>query len=424
MDPADPRVLADPRTNLLGLAVATMPTADALRDRFANRFLIELPDAPTAMQSLAEALNRRRREEELEAEVRRTLEETVRARLNDEIRPLLEREIRDALNREGPDQLEAMVEIQLEAAIAERMEAEIAERLADEVVARLEQEFGEMEGVSPQRPRARMLSMIVADVMVSAVHRDPSLVGVDGQRPAHLDELTNLARALLAVARPDEDIHGTDLSNLVQALRAAASAPSARSAWPRFVANGGSDAMDLTQAENSLPYCSASSGTSATGQPANEIMTSFESNLAVSSFAKYVDPRNWPICSMYFREVQPADAFAALPQDKWVAPFREVVDLLPIWTLVTPLEFSYARNDDTEISVYYRLVVPTDWITVDEGYVRARTNPHKPPGTTSTLVETKKVIRFVDPWLQSLTCLPCFTFWGELAKDMALRCCD
>jgi hypothetical protein len=419
MDRADQGVVEDPRTNLLGLAVATMPNADVLRERFTGRFLIELPgDALTAMQHLAEAVDRRRQwEEELEAAVRPELEAEIRARLDAGERERLEAGIQELVRERDQDRFEAMVARRLDTALAELLGREMAERLTPAVVARLEQEFG-------VRPGTRMLSVIVADALVSAAHRNPSAVGLAGLAPDDdVGPLTNLARALVNSRRIEADAldTGSRVDLLINGLRAAASAPSASRAWRRFVANGGSRAMGLSQAEESLPYCSASSGASAAGEPATEIFTSFESDLDVGSFASYVDPRHWPTCSMYFREIRPADNYAAFPTDKWVAPFWEIVDLLPIWTLVTPLEFSYLRND-TEISVYYHLVVPTDWITVDEGFVRVRANPQKRPGARPTILESKKVIRFVDPWLQDLTCLPCLTFWGELAKDMALRC--
>jgi hypothetical protein len=311
---------------------------------------------------------------------------------------------------------------------------------------------------------AGMPRVLVWRALVRAAVRDPTEIGVEGDGRAGT-ELHALADVLASVppvpdgevrAVPDGEVRaGGDLAGpdveppppsadvLVGALRSVATnarpdlvPPGGGPSPPGPPPGGGPSPLDAAwedfvkqpqlqdyfiRAEKIPVRCSESS-VSVAGKDVTAIKTRFETNVEFDAFKEYPDPRSWPRCCIYFTGMTPLGDDPA--SDSWSAMFCEEVEFIEGRRMHTPLEFLY--NVDSSLNVgdlwcTYNLVAPTDWVDVDQGYVRV-TKAIDAYGSDSTVITTFKAIRFVDPVFQDWTTLACDTFWGELSVDMAMHC--
>jgi hypothetical protein len=214
---------------------------------------------------------------------------------------------------------------------------------------------------------------------------------------------------------------GKSLVDVLQEISNGPDLPSAddlKSAWETLA-----NALGLGPNEVNRPFCECSETIREAGYDAQAVVVDFRTPVPLAKMKAYTDPRIWPTCSTFFRamELQGKLDYQAGSATDWNATFEEIIDVVPGLTLINPLAFRY-RETSTAARSDYKLVVPTEHILVDEGFIDVRedtTSGSFPPGSAVTVV---KVIRFVDPAVQMWPSFACDLFWGELSLDMAMQC--
>jgi hypothetical protein len=159
------------------------------------------------------------------------------------------------------------------------------------------------------------------------------------------------------------------------------------------------------------------------------IEAQFWSNEPPMAFARYVNPRNWPRCSVAWREMTDLTGTSAESGD-YDCVFREVVKINDR-VLRVPLEVGYRERPDgsrvwARFNIDHNLYeawnrdpdserVPVD---VDTGTVSAE---RRPGGPAQTLVRATKYLHMVDDD-GMVPELACDAGWPDLMIAMAERC--
>jgi hypothetical protein len=152
------------------------------------------------------------------------------------------------------------------------------------------------------------------------------------------------------------------------------------------------------------------------------IVAEFWSDQPPAAFSTYIDPLNWPTCSVFWRAMTVLGT--KTPTDTgYDCDVRETVAILSE-TLVVPLQVAFRTRPDrsrvwTRFNIarpYYDPSVPVD---VDTGTVSAESMTG---GPARTLVRATKYLHWSDPTRPDFTMLACDFGWCELMVEMAYGC--
>jgi hypothetical protein len=239
-----------------------------------------------------------------------------------------------------------------------------------------------------------------------------------GAQPAQSDVLAESAMP----AQPDLEVMVHAGEGLVTVLQDISGGPDIQSAldleaaWQKLAV-----ALQFSQKETQRPFCDCSQTLIEEGYDAQGVVVDFRTGVPVAAMKRYADPNNWPNCSTFFRAMDQQGARQPKGGPNWDATFEEIIDVVPGLTLFNPLRFEYRETPDGSfVRSDYKLVVPTEHILVDEGFIEVREDTTtSPAGSAVTVV---KVIRFVDPEIQTWPSFACDLFWGDLSLDMAMQC--
>jgi hypothetical protein len=158
------------------------------------------------------------------------------------------------------------------------------------------------------------------------------------------------------------------------------------------------------------------------------IVGEFWSNQPPSAFVDYVDPRRWPDCSSFWREMRQHSLILA-PNGNYDGVFAEVVDTGDA-TLEVPIEVGFRMRDDlSRVWVRFNLHrktylkrMGTDSrvkVDVDTGTVSAESMPG---GPAPTRVRATKYLHAAVPEAVPFPELLCDLGWPEMMVAMAFRC--
>lgn len=152
---------------------------------------------------------------------------------------------------------------------------------------------------------------------------------------------------------------------------------------------------------------------------AQQITLTFHTSRTVAEMAPYADPRRWPTCSSFWKGMTPVSMTGTATD--WVAPFDEVVELIPLCPMTTPLMFSYHAPSADEVVTSYYLLCETDFLDVDQGSITIGIDPNGPKDMPTKVVAVK-TIHWLAKSLQGMPDLLCHTIWSELGLNMAVQC--
>jgi hypothetical protein len=158
------------------------------------------------------------------------------------------------------------------------------------------------------------------------------------------------------------------------------------------------------------------------------IVGEFWTNQLPSAFVDYVDPRRWPDCSSFWRDMRELSITMA-PNGNYDGVFEEVIDVGEA-TLEVPLEVGFRMRDDvSRVWVRFNLdpveykrrkeagdPVPVD---IDTGTVSAESVPG---GPAPTRVRATKYLHAADRAAVPFPELLCDLGWPEMMVDMAFHC--
>jgi hypothetical protein len=154
------------------------------------------------------------------------------------------------------------------------------------------------------------------------------------------------------------------------------------------------------------------------------IIAQFWSNLPPAAFRTYVDPRNWPQCSPFWRAMQPLGPIVQTA-DGYDGDFAETVNIITE-TLTVPLHIGFRVLPDQSrvwtrfnISRAFYDQFPDIEVDVDTGTVSAESVPG---GPAPTRVRATKYLHWRDPDRSDLTGLSCDLGWSDLMMEMADGC--
>jgi len=154
------------------------------------------------------------------------------------------------------------------------------------------------------------------------------------------------------------------------------------------------------------------------------IIAQFWSNLPPAAFRTYVDPRNWPQCSPFWRAMQPLRPIVQTA-DGYDGDFAETVNIITE-TLTVPLHIGFRVLPDQSrvwtrfnISRAFYDQFPDIEVDVDTGTVSAESVPD---GPAPTRVRATKYLHWRDPDRSDLTGLSCDLGWSDLMMEMADGC--
>jgi hypothetical protein len=158
------------------------------------------------------------------------------------------------------------------------------------------------------------------------------------------------------------------------------------------------------------------------------IVGEFWSNQPPSAFVDYVDPRRWPECSSFWREMR-QHSLTLAPNGNYDGVFEEVVDVGDE-VLEVPLEVGFRmRRDMSRVWVRFNLHrktyldrMGTDSavkVDVDTGTVSAESMPG---GPAPTCVRATKYLHAADPKAVPFPELLCDLGWPEMMVAMAFHC--
>ena len=158
--------------------------------------------------------------------------------------------------------------------------------------------------------------------------------------------------------------------------------------------------------------------------PSRLIIAQFWSNLPPAAFRTYVDPRNWPHCSPFWRAMQPLGPIVQTA-DGYDGDFAETVNIITE-TLTVPLQIGFRVLPDQSrvwtrfnISRAFYDQFPDTEVNVDTGTVSAELVPG---GPAPTRVRATKYLHWRDPDRSDLTGLSCDLGWSDLMMEMADGC--
>jgi hypothetical protein len=152
------------------------------------------------------------------------------------------------------------------------------------------------------------------------------------------------------------------------------------------------------------------------------IVAQFWSDRPPADFVTYVDPRNWPNCSPFWKEVRGL-APVAQTTDGYDLDFAETVNIVTE-TLTVPLRVGFRLLPDlsrvwTRFNISRAFYDPTTKVDVDTGIVAAESIPG---GPAPTRVRATKYLHWRYPVQPDLTALACDFGWCELMEEMAYGC--
>jgi hypothetical protein len=202
--------------------------------------------------------------------------------------------------------------------------------------------------------------------------------------------------------------------------------------WERWVGTT-SDIFHFTTPEKTFQACNDSQSV-IKGTPGRRhvqsrlIVAEFWSDLPPSAFAVYVDPRNWPTCSVFWEAMRELQALQSKedPPRGYDCDFEETVKIFGE-VLKVPLQVAFRQRPDqsrvwTRFNIarrYHTSSVPVD---VDTGTVSAESMP--PGGPAPTRVQATKYLHWSDPNRPDFTHLACDFGWCELMAEMANACLE
>lgn len=253
------------------------------------------------------------------------------------------------------------------------------------------------------------------------------LASRQGDLQAYGPELDKLLGGLARGAGvPQEDVAGA-VATTRRALGSVSRlkrAGSTRRPWPVFAAQA-AGALRLTKAETEKPLCNDAEVVLKGAREAAGVTVAFHTDATPGDLRHFCDPMGWHKRSAFQHEMKPWDGPGAVDirrQNGWRRDLYETVELSPAKTLVTPLRFTYALQDEADprwVHLDYVLLAETEDIAVDEGSLDVRlvtSGKHK----GRTRVTAKKAILFTDPMLQDWTTVACDTFWTDTVIAAAL----
>ena len=152
------------------------------------------------------------------------------------------------------------------------------------------------------------------------------------------------------------------------------------------------------------------------------IIAEFWSDLPPAAFRQFVEPKNWPQCSPFWRSVVGRQAVVPVV-DGYDWDFDETVDIITEM-LTVPLRIGFRVRPDqsrvwTRFNISRDFYLPTTEVDVDTGTVSAESVPG---GPAPTLVRATKYLHWRDPHHPDLTALLCDLGWCELLEEMAYGC--
>ncbi len=219
---------------------------------------------------------------------------------------------------------------------------------------------------------------------------------------------------------------GSAEAELVDALTVTAD-PSTQTlpTWEAF-ASAAAGPLAFSDEEINLPTCDDDDESSFKGVPATRIVTWFTTPRDATDFARWTDPRTWPIdCSIFFEDMVTTDT--TIPPigspTTWTARFTEYVRLTPTKLLETPLDFTRVYLSDEHFALYFEMPpnVTTRDLLVDAGSILVDSDDLNPPAE-QTMCQAEKFVKWADPAAASWPSLSCDLFWTELTILAALGC--
>jgi hypothetical protein len=154
------------------------------------------------------------------------------------------------------------------------------------------------------------------------------------------------------------------------------------------------------------------------------IIAEFWSDLPPAAFRTYVDPRNWPRCSPFWRSMEPLRPVVQTA-DGYDGDFAETVNIFSE-TLTVPLQIGFRVLPDQSrvwtrfnISRKFYNQFPDTEVDVDTGTVAAESVPG---GPAKTRVRATKYLHWRDSSRLDLTDLACDFGWADLMEEMADGC--
>jgi hypothetical protein len=153
------------------------------------------------------------------------------------------------------------------------------------------------------------------------------------------------------------------------------------------------------------------------------IIAQFWSDRPPADFVTFVDPRNWPNCSPFWREVRGLRPVVQLA-DGYDLDFAETVNIVTE-TVTVPLSIGFRILPDlsrvwTRFNISRDFYDPTTPVDVDTGIVSAESISG---GPAPTRVLATKYLHWRDPGRRpDLTALACDFGWCELMEEMAYGC--
>ena len=154
------------------------------------------------------------------------------------------------------------------------------------------------------------------------------------------------------------------------------------------------------------------------------IIAEFWSDLPPAAFRTYVDARNWPRCSPFWRSMDPLGPVVRTA-DGYDGDFAETVNIISE-TLTVPLQIGFRVLPDQSrvwtrfnISRKFYDQFPDTQVDVDTGTVSAELVPG---GPAPTRVRATKYLHWRESSRPDLTDLACDFGWADLMEEMADGC--
>ena len=243
------------------------------------------------------------------------------------------------------------------------------------------------------------------------------------------DQARDVLASTLEQGLPDDTRQSlADLAKRRQDEAAASDEPRLQSRHSQWM-QGTNDIFRFTTHEQTFEACNdeqEADKATPDGQlvPSRLIIAQFWSNLPPAAFRTYVDPRNWPQCSPFWRAMQPLGPIVQTANG-YDGDFAETVNIITE-TLTVPLHIGFRVLPDqsrvwTRFNIsraFYNQFHDTE-VDVDTGTVSAESVPG---GPAPTRVRATKYLHWRDPNRLDLTDLSCDLGWSDLMMEMADGC--
>jgi hypothetical protein len=287
-------------------------------------------------------------------------------------------------------------------------------------------------------PKAQALADLEAATNIPRLVKHRRLIdGLRRSTPRDRARLQGPTRAVLA-STLEQDLSDDRRQRLAdratRQLAEAAAAPGEQRLQPQHSqqwVRGADDIFRFSTHERTFEACNDEQQVpkpTPDGQVVNSrlIIAQFWSNLPPAAFRTYVDPRNWPRCSPFWRSMEPLRPVVRTA-DGYDGDFAETVNILSE-TLTVPLHVGFRVLPDQSrvwtrfnISREFYDQFPDTAVNVDTGTVSAESVPG---GPAPTLVQATKYLHWRDPNRLDLTDLACDFGWADLMEEMADGCAD